>query len=290
MADTGDSGAVWRALSQRQGSGIAYLEVFGPHPADADASLAELRSRVAEARAAAAPRVRIGVSPHAPYTVSGPLYRQVARWAQAEGLPVAVHIAESAAEAELLAAGSGTFAARWEARGIPLPGAACTPLAWLDRHGVLGERTLCIHSIRADDGDIRRLVRSGSAVAHCPRSNRRHGHGDAPLSKLLEARVRVGVGTDSAASVAPLDLLAEARAARALAGLSVESAMGLVTLEAARALGLAEEIGSLEPGKWGDLVAIGLPAEVEDGGVLEALLASRPQDVQRTVLNGRVVY
>lgn len=290
VADTGDSDAVWRVLSEQDGSGIAYLEVFGQHPDDASGSLAGLQARVAEARAAAGGRVRIGVSPHAPYTVSGALYQAVSRWAEEQDLPVAVHIAESEAESEFLARGEGVFARRWIERGFPLPQAGCSPLNWLERHGVLGRRTLCIHTIRAGDEDIGRLVRSGSAVAHCPRSNRRHRHGDAPLSRLLEAGIPLGVGTDSVASVAPLDLLAEARASRRLGSLGAADALRLVTVEAARALGLEGELGSLEVGKWGDLAAIALPQGTGAGQLEEAVLGSGPGDVRLTILGGRTVF
>jgi cytosine/adenosine deaminase-related metal-dependent hydrolase len=77
IADTGDSGAVIKALVEAGGSGIAYQEVFGPHPGQTEESLAGLQARVDELRPLTTDRVRIGVSPHAPYTVSGPLFRAV---------------------------------------------------------------------------------------------------------------------------------------------------------------------------------------------------------------------
>ena len=288
IADTGDRGVVIRALAECGGSGVAYQEVFGPHPDQVGESMAALEGRVAELRAFESARVRLGVSPHAPYTVSGPLYRAVADYARGRGLPVAVHLAESPAETQLLRAAAGPFAEAWQRRSIPLPSLpGRSAVEWLDEHGVLSERTLCIHVVQADSGDIARLAAAGVAVAHCPLSNRRHGHGDAPLGRLRAAGIRVGVGTDSVASVAGLDLLAEARAARALAGLSWDEALALVTLEGARALGLAGEIGSLAAGKWGDVAVIRLrggapPAEQVMNSVREAVVA--------TWLGGRQVF
>ncbi len=113
IADTGDSGAALQALAEADGSGVAYQEVFGPHPAQAAESLAGLRERVTRLRAWAGKRVSIGVSPHAPYTVSGPLFRAVAAWSEAESLPLAVHIAESPAETQLVANAAGPFADAW---------------------------------------------------------------------------------------------------------------------------------------------------------------------------------
>jgi 5-methylthioadenosine/S-adenosylhomocysteine deaminase len=290
VADTGDSGSVVQVLDQLGASGIAYQEVFGPHPAQVHESLAGLRGRVDALSRFANGRVRLGVSPHAPYTVSGPLYSAVASWAEREALPIAVHLAESPAESELLRQGTGPFAEAWRGRGIPLPaGQETTPVEWLERHGVLGERTLCIHVVQADDADLARLARRGSAVAHCPLSNSAHRHGSAPLAGFLAHGLRVGVGTDSVLSVGVLDLLAEARAARRLASLDADAALALATLGGARALGLAAEIGSLEPGKWGDCVVL-RPRSPDDGSPAERVLQSRRGDVVATFLGGRDVY
>src|SRR5207237_7581009 len=127
-------------------SGVAYHEVFGPHPDQLADSLAGLQRQVESLGGFAVGRVRIGVSPHAPYTVSGLLYAAVAAWAGAEQLPLATHVAESRAESELLARGAGAFAEAWRGRGIPLPAPlGRTPVEWLGDHGVLSERTVRIH-------------------------------------------------------------------------------------------------------------------------------------------------
>jgi 5-methylthioadenosine/S-adenosylhomocysteine deaminase len=288
MADTGDSGAVIEALAELGGSGIVYQEVFGPHPAQVDESLAGLRAAVGRLARYAGARVRLGVSPHAPYTVSGPLYAAVAAYAGSENLPLAVHLAESRAESELLRRGRGTFAEAWTRRGIPHPPGGHTPVEWLEAHGVLGERTLCIHVVQASAADLDRLARHRVAVAHCPLSNRAHGHGDAPLAAMLARGLRVGVGTDSVLSVGALDLLAEARAARALAGLDAAAALALCTVGAAAALDWSEEIGSLEPGRWGDCVI--LRPSPSGRAPEERALGCAPDDVVATYLGGRAVY
>lgn len=299
VADTGDTGAAIQALHALGGSGVCYQEVFGPHPAQRDDGVAFLRGRVEALRAWTTPRLRLGVSPHAPYSVSGPLYAAVAALAREARLPVAVHLAESRAESELIQAGAGSFAAMWQRRGIPLPaeqvagtglpGVTRSPVTWLDHHGVLGPATLVIHAIQLDAEDIGILRARGVAVAHCPLSNRRHGHGDAPLRTLLEAGVPVGVGTDSEVSLGRLDLLAEARAARILAALDAEEALALATREAARAIGLADEVGALAPGRWGDVVAVAL-RDAAPADLYEAVLASGPGDVRATWLAGREVF
>jgi cytosine/adenosine deaminase-related metal-dependent hydrolase len=291
VADTGDSGAVITALAEAGGSGIAYHEVFGPHPAQTEESLAGLQARVDELRPLATDRVSMGVSPHAPYTVSGQLFRAVSDWARSEQLPVAVHVAESPAESELLLWGAGPFAEAWRTRGIPLPSpAGRTPIRWLAEHGALSDQTLCIHAVQVDGRDIGRLEDSGAAVAHCPLSNRAHGHGEAPLEALLESGIRVGLGTDSVVSVGRLDLLAEARAAAGLApSLAADDLIELCTLSGARALGLDSQTGSLRPGKWGDCIVVRIPTHT-GGTPVEQVVASGPRDVLRTYVGGKEVY
>jgi 5-methylthioadenosine/S-adenosylhomocysteine deaminase len=289
VADTGDSGAVIQVLAEAGGSGLAYQEVFGPHPGQWEESLGGLQERVHELGSFATGRVRLGVSPHAPYTVSGLLFSAVAAWAGAEELPLAVHVAESRAETQFLLAGSGPFAAAWLARGIPVPrSAGFTPVGWLADHGVLSERCLCIHAVQIDPADIRQLAESGAAVAHCPISNLAHGHGVAPLAALLEAGVRVGLGTDSEVSVGRPDLLAEARTVGTQTGLKAEGLIGLCTLGGARAIGLDGETGSLAPGKWADCTVIRVPEG--NSNPAELVLHSSPHDVLGTYVGGREVF
>jgi 5-methylthioadenosine/S-adenosylhomocysteine deaminase len=289
IADTGDSGAAIQALAEAGGAGVAYQEVFGPDPSQANASLTQLQDNVDRSSRWATGRIRIGVSPHAPYTVSGALFRAVAGWASVEGLPLAVHLAESPAEVQFLLAGSGPFAEAWLARGIPLPSSkGKTPVTWMADHGVLSERTLCIHAVQVGPGDIRRLADADAAVAHCPLSNLMHGHGVAPLAALLHAGIRVGLGTDSVVSVERLDLLAEARAARELARLTAEEVLQLCTLGGAHALGVGSQTGSLAVGKWGDCTVIRMLQGA--GPPAEQVLASSPDDVLRTYVGGREVH
>lgn len=292
VADTGTSDAVARALTELGGAGIAYHEAIHPDPARAEATLAAVRDRVTSLRRDAGPRVVIGVSPHAPYTVSRTLYAQVARYARAERLPLAGHLAESAAETALVRDAAGPFAELWRQRGIPLDPPVASPVRLLADLGVLGADFLAIHAVQTDSTDAGILAASNAAVVVCPRSNARHGHGSAPLARYLERGLRVALGTDSVASVDSLDLLAEAREARVQAGLPAEAAMRLLTLDGARALGLEGEIGSLEVGKWGDLVVVrpAHPPALPPDLAAEAILLAQPADIRATFVAGRPVY
>ena len=279
VADTGSTGAPLEALARLGARGIYYQEVFGPDPGQARASMVELERALDRLGALTSTRLRLGVSPHAPYTVSDRLYRAVDDLARGAGLPVAVHLAESRAETQLVREGAGPFADALRARGIPVARVARSPVEYLLQLGVLERATewLCIHCVQVDERDVAMLRDSGAAVAHCPRSNRAHGHGAAPLGAFRRAGLRVGLGTDSVMSVGDSSLWAEAAAA----GLEGADALRMLTLEGARALGFEREIGSLEVGKEADLA------------VFPSTILHRPPQATTallTIVAGRVVH
>ncbi len=265
-ADTSDSGVVVRAMRDAGVRGIVYQEVFGPDPSQSEASIAGLRDKVANLRYLETPLVRVGVSPHAPYTVSDVLFRATTDFARQHGLPMAIHVAESTEEHRLVADGEGPFADGLRGRGIHVGIRGRSPIDLLERLGVLDLRPLLIHCVRADEGDIASIARSRSPVAHCPISNAKLGHGVAPLLEFLGAGITVGLGSDSVASNNRMDLVEEARVAllaqRARLGSyespSAADVLELATLGGAAALGLEAVIGSLEEGKQADLAAFPL--------------------------------
>src|SRR6266576_1293263 len=146
-----------------------------------------------------------------------------AELARREGWPVAVHLAESLAETELVRDGTGPFAETLRARGIPVTPCGRSPVEYLVQLGVVrrGTPCLCIHCVQVDQRDVELLCDAGASIAHCPRSNRAHGHGTAPLAAFRRAGLRVGLGTDSVVSVGDSSLWAEAAAA----GLDGEAAL-----------------------------------------------------------------
>jgi len=277
VAETGSTGAVMRALHDLGGRGIVYQEVFGPDPAKCAASMAELETAVRPLRRLAASQLVLGVSPHAPYTVSGPLYEAVADFGRREHLPIALHVAESKEETALVRDGQGPFAEALRARGIAVEARHLSPVQYLVRLGVIERGTLCIHCVGVDAADVQVLRQAGASVAHCPRSNAAHRHGVMPLRLLREAGAPIGLGTDSVVSVGVLDLWAEADAA----GLRGEAALCALTIDGARALGWDSEIGSLEVGKAADLA------------VFTPTVPYRPlpsPTVVLTVVSGRIVH
>ncbi len=266
-ADTTPGDAPFEAMLELGVRGIAYREVFGPDPRQCEASMAGLREAVAAMRARETPLVRVGLSPHAAYSVSDELFTAVADFARSESLPIATHVAESEDESQLVSNGDGVFAVFLRGRDITVNPRGRTPVDVLERRSVLGPNALLIHCIRCDERDIVTIAKHRCGVATCPMSNRYFGHGAAPVAAMRDANVRVGAGSDSMASNDRMDVLREARLALG-AGAREREVWELATLGGARALGLDHVISSLEAGKQADLAAF--PRGADPGGPTRA--------------------
>jgi cytosine/adenosine deaminase-related metal-dependent hydrolase len=269
---------------------IVYLEVFG-QDADAVERFEHMRDRVCDSLSDG---VRLGISPHAPYTCSLELYRACAELE----LPTATHLAESDDETEYLLSGSGP----WEAfADMLVPPLGTTGIRALASEGLLGPNVLAAHCVQADEEEIELLATHDVAVAHCPRSNAYLGCGSAPLAALREAGVRVCIATDSPASTPSFDMFDELRAAVAGArarekrpdALSAADALELATLGGARALGLERDRGSLTPGKRADLTILSLegsPFVPWEDPVTATVLGGSPSRVVATLVSGQTRY
>lgn len=265
-ADTCDSGIALEAMRVMGVRGIMYQEVFGPDPDSCDEAVALLRTKIEMHRANLSALVRLGVSPHAPYTVSDRLFEAVRDLARGMRLPMAVHVAESADEDAFVRDAGGPFADAHRARGLPVAPRGDTAVQLLDRLGVLSTRPLLIHCVRTREADIRTIAAARCSIAHCPASNAKLGHGIAPLIEWLDAGITVGLGSDSMASNNRMHLLEEARQAvlaqrsRGLSHITLtpSHALELATIGGARCLGLGDEVGSIEVGKAADFAAFPL--------------------------------
>ena len=291
VGDCSYSGATAVACADLGLRATVYLEVFGADPALGLEHFAEIKQRV---DGFFSDRVRPGVSPHAPYSVSLDLYRACAEL----GLPVATHLSESPAEIAYLMRGEGPWGAYSDLL-VPHPGTTGTRL--LAEHDLLGDGVLAAHCVMLEQDEIDLLASTGTGVAHCPRSNAALGCGVAPLSELRAAGVRVGVGTDSPASAPSFDFFDELRSvllsARARAQrpsvLSAAETLELGTMGGARALGLDGEIGSLVLGKRADLAVLSLAgspyAPVEDPAAA-VVFGGSPERVLATFVDGEPRY
>jgi 5-methylthioadenosine/S-adenosylhomocysteine deaminase len=295
-----DLGTAWEAMREFGLKGVAYQEVFGPAESQAEDSLSELKRKIETYRSQETDTLRTGVSPHAPFTVSARLFRYVNEYAESEHFPLTTHIGESRDEGLFVRSGGGVFAERWAARGIPIEARGCSPVAYLDRLGMLRPATLLVHAIDLEDSDLELLRHRRPAIVHCPKSNAKLAHGVARLSDMLETGVPVGLGTDSVASNNVVDMFEEMRAAifqqrtrtSRLDSLDAAAAFRMATLGGAECLGLAEHLGSLDAGKDADFVVVDLndPAVQPVYDPIESMVysASR-QNVRATFVGGREV-
>ena len=291
--------------------GIVYHETFGPDPIVAEQSLAGLQRELDAMRALESTTLRAGVSPHAPYTVSAPLLRSIAKLAIQEKVPLMMHAAESQAEKSLLLDGTGAFAEGLRKRNIDWQAPGISTIQYLARHDIMGTQPLLAHCITLDDQDIETIRRAGASVAHCPKSNAKLRHGRAPFAKLIGAHLKIGLGSDSVASNNNCDILEEARFAilvargssptvregvsstGALAQINPDQALFAATLGGARALGLDQEIGSLLEGKQADLTVVGLDGAHQHpvSNPVDALIfSSSGRDVRMTMVAGKEVF
>jgi len=288
VGDCSFSGAAATACADLGLRGTIYLEVFGSSDEPIRERFEPMRERLADVPS---DTVRIGISPHAPYTCTIDLYRACAQL----GLPVATHLAESKAETEFLRTGTGS----WESFAemlVPPPGT--TGIRALAEADLLDSNVIAAHCVEADEEEIALLAEHDVAVAHCPRSNGMLGCGVAPLAALREAGIRVCIATDSPASTSSFDMFDEMRAAivgaRAREGrpdaLTARDALELATLGGARALGLDGTLGSLVPGKQADLTVLSL-ADTSfipwEDPVTGAVLGGTPHGVVATLVSGK---
>jgi cytosine/adenosine deaminase-related metal-dependent hydrolase len=283
VADASYSGAAATACAELGLRAIVYIEVFGAGTAHIVERFESHRRRVAEA---VSDRVRIGISPHAVYSASLELWQA----AVALRLPLMTHFAETEAELAWTRTGRG-----------PLESVRPTSIGELAERGLLSERVIAAHCVHVSDEEIALLAKHGVAVAHCPRSNAVLGCGVAPLRRLLDAGIRVGLGTDSPASTPSFDIFDELRAAvyaarareRRANALTATEVLELATLGGARALGLDDKLGSLTPGKRADLAVVSLagspylPWEDPAAGVV---FGGAPHRVLLTVVEGEIRY
>ena len=195
------------------------------------------------------PLVSTFFAPHAPYSVSDETLRRIRQLADELEVPVQTHVHETAREVEDAVSQSGQ-----------------RPLQRLEELGLLNSGLIAVHATQLLDSEIETLALAGSSVVHCPRSNLKFASGACPVAELLAAGVNTALGTDGAASNNRLDLWAEMEMAALFgkhvaanpAAIPAPAALKMATINGARALGLADEIGSLVAGKLADVICVEL--------------------------------
>ncbi len=248
VADMSDMEPALKVLSESPLRGVFYWEIFGVEKEQAQKTWDDLQKIYPRLRDNySTEHLRIGISPHAVYTVRPELYRQISEWAVRDQIPISFHVAESREEEEFIGKRTGVIqkfldkrAADWEILGN-------TSIAHLAQTGIFDTKPILAHAVQASSADLDTLRKYDVFVAHCPKSNAKFAHGIAPVTKMLERGLRVSLGTDSAASNNRLDLFEEARFAllqqRSItrqAVLSEQQLLEMMTIRGAEALGLQD--------------------------------------------------
>jgi 5-methylthioadenosine/S-adenosylhomocysteine deaminase len=195
------------------------------------------------------PRVSTFFAPHAPYTVSDGTLRRIRQLADELEVPVQMHIHETAKEVSDAVEKSGQ-----------------RPLQRLAELGLVSPSLMAVHATQLSDTEIEQLATAGASVVHCPRSNMKLASGACPVAALASSGVNVALGTDGAASNNRLDMWAEMNAASLFGkhiaqdpeAIPAQEALRMATINGAHALGLADEIGSIEAGKAADVICVEL--------------------------------
>jgi 5-methylthioadenosine/S-adenosylhomocysteine deaminase len=228
------------------------------------------------------------VGPHAAYTATPELLHASAALALEFDVPLHIHIAETALEVEESRA----------QHGMPI-------VPWLKKQDVLEAKVIAAHCVHLDEGEMHTLRKHQAGVAHCPSSNLKLASGVAPVQRMVDLGLHVGIGTDGPASNNDLDMFEETRLAALLAkggfgeptALPAKQALALATIEGARALHLGHMTGSLEPGKRADIAVVELnhihttPRFGRDPDAIYSQLvySAKGTDVRDLLVNGRVL-
>lgn len=302
IGDSTFSGAVVQAANEAGLRGVVYQETFGPDPnGEYQAQVDELKEKVAALQDVAGDRITAGISPHSVYTSTEQLLRLVADLAIEQGFRIALHVAETRDEVVLIESAKGHIADFYRLFRFDFTARGKTPIAYLQEIGLLNKKTIAAHCVHVTDADLDILAKEGTRIAHCPKSNAKLAVGTAPLKSIISRGITVGIGTDSAASNNSLDMFEEMRFAvlvqRAVHGdvdaIDAEHVLELATLGGAAALGMENEIGSIEPGKHADLIAVDLssaaayPTYDPYSAIVYSCTAS---DVLMNMIGGEVVY
>jgi 5-methylthioadenosine/S-adenosylhomocysteine deaminase len=279
LEESGIRAVFGRALMDR-GEGVPP-ELIEPARASLDDALA-LAKRFG---GAAGGRLRVSLAPRFILSCSDGLWREVAAAAEANGLLVHTHIAESPAEGEAVRKAVRTSAARY-----------------FDRRGILSPRFVGAHGVWLEDPELGMIAKAGAALVHCPGANLKLGSGLADVRAWKRAGVRCGLGSDGAACNNRLDTFHELSLASGLARvrhpdgpLGARDILSLATCDGARALGLGDSIGSLEVGKQADVVVVNTAGlhqapHADQDPYATLVHATRASDVRLTLVAGRPLY
>lgn len=312
VADVTRTGASLPAAERLGLRGIVYREVGAAGREQVTPAMEEAVASIEQWKGASSSgRFRFGIAPDSLYTCHPQILREVARYAADQRVPVAIHLAGSQEECDFIRYGSSPFSIASDSathrafaprQSVELLPAGCSPVQYALNWDILSApEVLGIHCVKVDAHDIEILAEQGVNVCVCPRANAKLGMGVAPVVQMMRAGITVGLGTDSPAAADSIDPIEEMRftmlVLRAINGrdgfIQGPDMIRMATLDSAKALGMDGIVGSLDPGKQADIVAIDLsdsrqaPTHFPTSAVVHT--ADR-DNVVMTMVGGQVVY
>lgn len=232
------------------------------------------------------PLIVPAVGPHAPYTCTPEILRETASLSRGQDVPLLIHISETAGEVETSV----------QAHGL-------SPALYVDQFGVLDHRAVAVHGVHLTEEEMALLAKKGAGLIHNPSSNLKLASGVAPVTRMLELGIVLGLGTDGPASNNDQDMFEELHLAALLAkgfsgdptALPARDALAMATIGGARALHIDHLIGSLEPGKRADLTVVDMEGlhisprfDLSEANIYSRLVyAAKSTDVRHVMVNGR---
>lgn len=312
LADITIPGSPVKAIHESGLRGLVYREIMTMRPENVDAALEEGLEDIERWKGLTSDtdRITYGLAGGPVYATHPKVFKAIAEYVGDSDYPVAMHLAGSREEAEFIRYGSSSFSvhASQEAVGLgldvpPWLPSGVSPVRYVYNWDILDvPNIMIVHGVQCDETDIKILAQQNVAVAHCPRINAKLGMGFAPVNAMLEAGMTVGIGTDSPAAVDTTDMLDEMRVGlminRAVnagkhCGMTGEKMLRMGTIDAAKALRMDHLIGSLEPGKKADIIAVDLHNSHQNptSDPASAVIYTANQDnVKWTMVDGKVLY
>jgi len=244
--------------------GVYFYEVFGMGTLNLSRSIERDRKLITELSKETTEKIRIGIAPHAPYSVTPSMGRMVAEVAAEFGLPISVHIAETRDEVELFLKGEGRLASVRRMSRIPKPDGNRTPLKYFQELGLLNEIAMIVHGIYLSYKDLNKIKDFDTSMITCPTSNAKLGAGIARAGAWKNHGLNISIATDSPASGETFDLFEEMRRfvllQRGITGetdsFSAEEIVRMVTVNPAKALGISGMVGDLRKGSCADMILL----------------------------------
>lgn len=276
--------------------GVFYYEVFGLFNQIQILGIWKYKREIEKAKQLANEVTRVGISPHAPYTVTPAVLRFVSSYAKQSKLPVTMHVSESMGEIEFMRSVNCDLRNMFAPFERRIPTTDLTPLCHVDSFGIINERFICGHGVHLTHDEFKLLAKRSASLVSCPSSNHNLSAGHLDIRKPLEASVNLCIGTDSLASGDSYDLFNELRLSMIMPDseeISIKplNALKMITTNPAKALGFDNDIGTIESGKSADLIALQPPDDfiLDTDNVYDVIVRKiTGNDVVLTIASGKV--